>query len=164
MPAVEASTPPPPPGRLCLGSLGTEWTELGKPYGPGCSRSTLGCTESSPTVLSVYHHCGPGDGRATSFWYDHWQGSGSLATAFPCIASHVTAPGASVQETVEKGIHRQLAPRLSRQAREELEQIQAILMGVVLTDSPDKRLCPLLTGNQELTKMCTSNLDHAPQC
>jgi hypothetical protein len=130
-------------------SAWAQWARTGLDLANLTGRDAVGAHWDALRNLLPFYRCITsvvlGDGRATSFWDDHWHGSGTLTSTFPSLASHVTGSGASVSDTKRQGIRAQLVPRLSRQAAAELTQVEDILDQLRLSNEPDDRLCPLMT-------------------
>lgn len=80
-----------------------------------------------------------GDGRATDFWNDIWEEGVPMPSAFPALYSHVTKPGTTVRDILERGILHTLAPRLSTQATQELQALEELLGDLTLSDEEDVR-------------------------
>ncbi|WVZ61782.1 hypothetical protein U9M48_011599, partial [Paspalum notatum var. saurae] len=91
-----------------------------------------------------------GDGRATSFWHDAWEGCDDLATRFSVLLSHVKEQEVSVRDVIEKGLPNMLVPRLTVQAGQELQEVLGILQNVHLSDEPDVRECFAATADNKL--------------
>jgi len=129
-------------------SAWAQWARTGLDLANLTGRDAVGAHWDALRNLLPFYRCITsvvlGDGRATSFWDDHWHGSGTLASTFPSLASHVAESGASVSDTKRQGVRAQLVPRLSRQAAAELTQVEDILDRLQLSNEPDDRLCPLI--------------------
>lgn len=78
-----------------------------------------------------------GDGSATSFWFDTWFGTHTLATYFHALLSHCRRSLATVRNTLSAGLEHVIQPRLSHQATLELSNLNSSLLNVHLDDSPD---------------------------
>jgi hypothetical protein len=63
---------------------------------------------------------------------------GPLATYMPTLYSHFEAQATSVGDIMDIGLRSLLQQRLTTQAAAELEQLEALLLDVNFSDTPDK--------------------------
>ncbi|CAO2178466.1 unnamed protein product [Urochloa humidicola] len=80
-----------------------------------------------------------GNGNATAFWEDRWNGGRSLAEAFPVLYSHVAHHGATVKEVLQQGLQSFLVPRLTPAATTELQDVLLIVASTSLHEVQDER-------------------------
>ncbi|TVU22848.1 hypothetical protein EJB05_32568, partial [Eragrostis curvula] len=91
-----------------------------------------------------------GNGASTSFWHDVWFESSCFSEAYPALYSHCVHQSASVRDVVTGGILRHLVPRLTSTAEEELNEVQALLNSVQLTEEEDVRHSPFIDKHGSL--------------
>ena len=83
-----------------------------------------------------------GNGRSTAFWQDVWHGEESMAERYPALYSHCRTPTQSVYAVITGGLRGHLVTRLSAIAAKELQDVQALLSHIRLTDAADERSSP----------------------
>lgn len=91
-----------------------------------------------------------GNGESTSFWHDAWEGEDSLADRFPALLSHCKNDSLTVKHAKLNGLEQVLVPRLTGQARSELQHVRQLLRDTRLTDDPDARHSPFATTDGRL--------------
>ncbi|KAG2617006.1 hypothetical protein PVAP13_3NG177961 [Panicum virgatum] len=104
------------------------------------------------------------NGGTTAFWEDKWTGNAPLCSTFLVLYSHVLHHGANVSAVAAAGLDHFLAPRLSIQARSELDSIQHMLDSWEPDPGVDVRRCALEgAGHRLITskiyKLATSSTD-----
>lgn len=77
-----------------------------------------------------------GNGKATSFWLDHWRLLEPLAEVFPALFSHCVHPNCWVRDIFSQshGVSSILCPRLTMVAAQELSGLSVLLDSIRLTD------------------------------
>ena len=91
-----------------------------------------------------------GNGLRTSFWFDHWLPVGQLSEALPSLFSHTNDQNASVAKVYSRPLRDHFVTRLSHVAAAEFAMLEEIVEEVVLQETPDNRLCPLVSKDGTL--------------
>ena len=91
-----------------------------------------------------------GNGIRTSFWFDHWLPVGQLSEALPSLFSHTNDQNASVAKVYSRPLRDHFVTRLSHVAAAEFAMLEEIVEEVVLQETPDNWLCPLVSKDGTL--------------
>ncbi|KAF8677170.1 hypothetical protein HU200_046643 [Digitaria exilis] len=142
--AWERPCQPKEQGGLGIKDLTTQNTSLllkllHRLYHPGDSAWGAGC---APKL--IWSLC-----KATSFWLDRWCTAGRFADLFPLLFTHVVDEEASVAAVVQNGLANQLVPRLTRAAREEVQDRIQCRSNLFRKGIVEDVACAICGGNED---------------